>query len=227
MADANKRNSAAGKIATPRTGSAPPAPPMLDTLEALSKAVGARIKLTTTAPHSQMLEGSLYTACTITNLLAVNTRTSSGNAASQPGDYHIVPVSRIQSFQITSLAGDGAQSITTAQPAIVPVDTKRLQEREETRIRKLKEEDDNRGKGVSKEAQEIYDSLRRVNVPIRWHNAEMIVHEFVIITPPYRPEDCRSAKDKSAILTRVKQILEGERRKLKERESATAPRKGG
>jgi hypothetical protein len=65
------------------------------------------------------------------------------------------------------------------------------------------------------------------NIPIRWHNAEMIAHEAVIITSPYRPEDCKSSKEKVQVLNQVKKILEGERRKLKERESATAPRKGG
>jgi hypothetical protein len=65
------------------------------------------------------------------------------------------------------------------------------------------------------------------NIPIRWHNAEMIVHDAVIITPPYRPEDCKGSRDKQETLNRVKKVLEGERLKLKERESAGGPRKGG
>jgi protein LSM12 len=69
---------------------------------------------------------------------------------------------------------------------------------------------------------------------IRWHNQEMIVSDAVIITPPYRVEDCRGAKDKQEVVNRVKKVLEGERRKIKdkddrERKSATptGPRKGG
>lgn len=75
-------------------------------------------------------------------------------------------------------------------------------------------------------------------MPIRWHNQEMIVHEAVIIAPPYRVEDCKGAKEKQEVLNRVRKVLEGERKKLKEREErngrpAPAPtptgglRKGG
>ena len=60
----------------------------------------------------------------------------------------------------------------------------------------------------------------------------MIVHEAVIIAPPYRPEDCKGSKEKQQVLNQVKKVLEGERRKLKEREAKSAgngngPRKGG
>lgn len=63
----------------------------------------------------------------------------------------------------------------------------------------------------------------------------MIVHDAVIIGPPYRPEDCRGAKEKQQVINQVKVVLEGERRKLKERgelerKPATppaGPRKGG
>ena len=114
--------------------------------------VPSSIKLTTTAPQSQTYEGTLFTACPVLNLVAINTRPT---AASDSGDYHIIPVSRIQNFQITSLA--------TQQPsALPPVDTKRLKDRETARIAQLKDQAADRGKGVSKEAQAIYDALKRV-----------------------------------------------------------------
>jgi hypothetical protein len=94
----------------------------------------------------------LFTACPVLNLVAINTRPT---PASDSGDYHIIPVSRIQNFQITSLA--------TQQPsALPPVDTKRLKDRETARIAQLKDQAADRGKGVSKEAQAIYDALKRV-----------------------------------------------------------------
>ena len=71
-------------------------------------------------------------------------------------------------------------------------------------------------------------------MPVRWHEQAMIVHDAVIIPPPYRAEDCKCPKDKQEVLNRVKKVLEGERRKLKEKEerdrkAATpiGPRKGG
>ena len=42
----------------------------------------------------------------------------------------------------------------------------------------------------------------------------MIVHDAVIIAPPYRVEDCKGPKEKQEALNRVRKILEGERRKL-------------
>jgi hypothetical protein len=55
-------------------------------------------------------------------------------------------------------------------------------------------------------------------MPIRWHNQEMIVHEAVIIPPPYRVEDCRAGNDKQEVLIRVRKVLEGERKKLRDKE---------
>lgn len=180
MAD-TKRNSVAGKVATPKAGATPPTQPILDTMEALGKAIGGRhvagtshntatlangsnsIKITTAAPHSQTLEGSLFTACPILNVVAINTHIGA-SGSNQPGDFHIIPVSRIQSFQITSLAAEGDNSIASAQPAIAAVDTKRLKAREATRVAKLKEEKESRGHGVTKEGQAIFDALKRVYV---------------------------------------------------------------
>ena len=103
------------------------------------------------------------------NLVAINTRSSrteqSASTGAQPGDYHLIPISRIQSFQILSLAtsADGSESsFANALPPIGPVDTKRLQQREEKRVRELKEEQKNMGKGVTKEAQAIFDSFNRM-----------------------------------------------------------------
>lgn len=62
----------------------------------------------------------------------------------------------------------------------------------------------------------------------------MIVHEAVIVSPPYRPEDCKGSASKQQVLNQVKRVLEGERRKLREREerervgnAPAAVRKGG
>jgi hypothetical protein len=89
------------------------------------------IKLTTAAPHSQTYEGTLFTACPVLNLVAINIRPTQG---SDSGDYHIIPVSRIQNFQITAVASQQQPS------ALAPVDTKRLKEREAARIAQLKDQ---------------------------------------------------------------------------------------
>ena len=67
----------------------------------------------------------------------------------------------MQSFQVISTVGSEI-SFANAQPAIGPVEIKRLQQREEKRIRELKEDQKNMGKGVTKEAQAIFDSFNRM-----------------------------------------------------------------
>lgn len=69
---------------------------------------------------------------------------------------------------------------------------------------------------------------------VRWHNTEIVADEKVIICSPYRPEDCKGQANDPANITRIKRILEGERKKLKEKEdkdrkaaTPTGPRKGG
>jgi protein LSM12 len=219
-----------------------------------------RIKLTTTAPESKTYDGILYTADPITSLVVINVRASLANSssdgASQPGDYRIIPISRIQSFQIVSLASgnDVSESgIAAAKPNVTEVDVKRLERRVTDRVQALKEQEKSRGKGVTKEAQAIFDAFQRMcvrirlsivrvmltlnsysNMQIRWHNQEMIVSDVVIIPPPYRVENCRGAKDKQEVVNRVKKVLEGERRKLQDKENLerksatpTGSRKGG
>lgn len=55
-------------------------------------------------------------------------------------------------------------------------------------------------------------------MPVRWHSGSIIVHEAVIISPPFRVEDCRGPNEKREAVTQVKKALEGEKRKMRERE---------
>jgi len=55
-------------------------------------------------------------------------------------------------------------------------------------------------------------------MPIRWHNQEMIVDNVVIIAPPYRTDDCKAPATKQQALNHVRRVLDGERKKIKERE---------
>jgi hypothetical protein len=128
--------------------------------------ISSRIRVTTSLPNHSM-EGTLFAADPITNLIAVNTAApvSASSAISKPGNYHVIPVSQIQNFQIVSAAGDGEEERTNgfdaALPSISRLDLDALRAREEAAIRKMKEFDATRGKGVTKEAQEIFDWFAR------------------------------------------------------------------
>lgn len=116
-----------------------------------------------------MLEGTLFTTCNVTNAIAINTAPAPPNPSaplsSQPGDYHIIPFAHILSFE---LVGGGERlpesgpGFDGALPSISKVDLAAIRAREEQTIREMKKKDAQKGKGVSKEAQEIFDAVSRL-----------------------------------------------------------------
>ncbi|OAX76932.1 hypothetical protein ACJ72_08775 [Emergomyces africanus] len=229
MAAENKRQSTGGKGPAGAVASNIGPSGTVAMEMALCGAIGARIRVTTTSPTSTTHEGTLFTACPITNLIAINTSpspptpiSSSAPALSHPSDYHIIPVSRIHSFQLLSLPPHSASSSSSpaeqqnpsfanAYPSIYPLDIRALKNREAAAIAKLHEREQRRGKGVSKEAQDLFDAFSRT-MPARWDGTSIVVADTVIISKPYLVENCRSltADDggPSAALTRVRKVLD-------------------
>ena len=122
----------------------------------------------TCAPNNNVLEGTLFTACNITNAIAINTAPAPPNPSaplsSQPGDYHIIPFAHILSFEIIGpgeRASDAAGGFDGALPSIAKVDMAAIHAREEQTIREMKKKDAQKGKGVSREAQELFDAISR------------------------------------------------------------------
>lgn len=116
-----------------------------------------------------MLEGTLFTTCNVTNAIAINTAPAPPNPSaplsSQPGDYHIIPFAHILSFELIA-AGDrvpaAGPGFDGALPPIQKVDLAAIRAREEQTIREMKKKDAQKGKGVSKEAQDIFDAVSRL-----------------------------------------------------------------
>ncbi|KAF9888079.1 hypothetical protein FE257_009344 [Aspergillus nanangensis] len=191
MADSKRRSPetrAAGQDSTV-TGQGMAADMIVPLDVALSDSIGSRIRITT-APVSSTIEGTLFTADPITNLVAINT----ADAKQPHGDYHVVPVSRIQSFQLISLSpstkpADGP-SFSDAVPAVQALDLRALKTREADAIARLQEGEARRGKGVTREAQDIFDAISRT-MPVRWDGPNIVVADAVAISAPYRPDDCR------------------------------------
>lgn len=193
---------------------------------ALSGSIGARVRITTAQPTVTTIEGTLFTACPITNLIAINTATNppSDPKQSQSHDYHVVPVSRIQSFQLLALApsfhSPDGPSFTDAQPAIHALDIRALKAREANAIAKAHESEARRGKGVTREAQTLFDAFSRT-MPARWDKASIVVADAVTIAPPYHVDDCRPlVEGDTAALNRVRKVLEMERKKIELRNAS-------
>lgn len=255
MADtASKRNPATGKVATPKAASSAAATSansatssasqqsMQDTFDALTVAVGARIKVRTVQPDNKTHEGILFTVDPTFNLIAINCTPAppnpSASLAAQPGDYHIIPIRHIQSFDILSLstgknAADLDAIFTTGNesaPSINKVDVRRLKEREDKAVQKKKDEQKKKGKGVSSEAQELFNVLDRI-YPTRWAGESIIIMDSVRIDPPYGADHVKAPKDKASMLPHLKRVVDGERKKILSRQGAgtppVGPRKGG
>ncbi|KAI9824875.1 MAG: hypothetical protein M1832_001480 [Thelocarpon impressellum] len=237
MADGKRAAGGGPKIAvaTPNIGGGSTAGATVSLEAALVGCVGARIRVTTTL--SQTLEGTLFTADPLTNLIAINTAPPPPTPATattplQPGDYHIIPIAALQSFQLLSLAPDAASaSFESAVPALKPIDMKAARARERAAVEKELRKERARGRGVGREAQEIYDALSRT-LPVRWHEQSIIVLDVVMIAPPYTVETCQAAAKDAHPLQRVRKVLEMEKKKLADRSrpaggGGVAGRKGG
>ena len=88
----------------------------------------------------------------------------------------------------------GDTSFTSAAPPISPLSLPSLRAREEAAVRRLKEQELKRGKGVTQEAQEIFNALTRT-MPGRWEGQDMVISDNVLISKPYKSDDCKPIDD--------------------------------
>ncbi|KAJ5495832.1 hypothetical protein N7539_000948 [Penicillium diatomitis] len=192
---------------------------------ALSGAIGARVRLTTSATPASTFEGVLFTACPITNLVAINTSPAASTADAKlasSGDYHVIPVSRIQNFQLLAAPSNSSDgpSFADAIPSIQALDLRSLRTREAKAVGEAMDREARRGKGVTREAQDIFDAFSRT-MPAHWNGPNIVVADSVSIAPPYRVEDCRPlVAGNDAALMRVQKVLEMERKKIEFRNAS-------
>ncbi|KAL8695070.1 MAG: hypothetical protein Q9224_003453 [Gallowayella concinna] len=205
---------------------------------ALVGVIGARIRLQTVLTSQPTMEGTLFTACPLTNLVAIAVPTSPAN----PPTHHILPISSIQNFTLISAPpGPGSfASPPNTTPALSSVPIAALRARADAAVARLKEAASRKNKTVGKEAQDLFDGLCRT-LPTRWDGNNIVVNENVIISPPYRGEDCKAGNGVPAqALNRVRKVVDNERKRFADRERKVVvpaipaipavhngPRKGG
>lgn len=231
MAD-GKRLSSAGKVATPKLGDQ-----SLLNDSHLFKAIGKRVKITTTLAN-HVLEGTIFAADPVLNAIAINTTPAPPNPstslASQPGNFHVVSIPNIQEFKILPGEDGSPDGFESAMPTIAALDLNALKAREESAVRKLLEKEATRGRGVPKEAQEIFDAINRT-LPTRWHDQTIIVNDAVMLGPPYTVNDLKAAEGKERNVEQIRKIMEGHAARKRNVQGANKPgvatpippRKGG
>lgn len=71
----------------------------------------------------------------------------------------------------------------------------------------MKEIASKKNKAVGKEAQDLFDGLSRT-LPTRWDGNNIVVMDSVVVTAPYRGEDCRAGSGVPVqTLNRVRKVV--------------------
>ncbi|KAL8645246.1 MAG: hypothetical protein Q9210_006816 [Variospora velana] len=163
------------------------------------------IRLHTTLPSQPTIEGTLFTACPITNLVAIATTTSPNT----PPTHHILPISSIQTFTLFSApsSSNDFSSPPNTTPPLSNVPTAALLARADAAVARLKEAASRKNKNVGKEAQDLFDGISRT-LPTRWDGNNIVVMDSVVISSPYRSEDCKAGSGVAPnTLSRVRKVV--------------------
>ena len=130
--------------------------------------------------------------------------------APSPPTHRILPISSIQSFTIISAptAANGFASPPATTPALATIPTAAFLARADAAVARLKEAANRKNKAVGKEAQDLFDGLSRL-FPVQWDGNNMVVMDSVVISAPYRAEDCQAgnAPQSQQILLRVRKVV--------------------
>lgn len=111
-----------------------------------------RVRISTTV-QSHTIEGTLFAVDPSLDLVAIR-------ESQLTSSFHITPISQISSFKVVS-PGAGGES---EQQQTGKVDIEALKAREAKAITEAKRAEAKLGKGVSAEAQELFDHLSRLYV---------------------------------------------------------------
>lgn len=163
------------------------------------------IRLQTTLPSQPTIEGTLFTACPITNLVAVATTTSPNT----PPTHHILPITSIHNFTLLSVPppSNDFSSPPNTTPPLSSVPTAALLARADAAVARLKEAASRKNKNVGKEAQDLFDGISRT-LPTRWDGNNIVVMDSVVISSPYRGEDCKAGNGvPPTTLSRVRKVV--------------------
>lgn len=161
--------------------------------------------------------GTLWTYDPTTSLVVLSTASSTApsnpttaqNPPSQKRSYHLVKTNQIKSVVVLS---------TTPSPdsvSLPPLDQLRatppaeLKARLDKAVRADMAERARVGKGVSEEAQALFDALGRT-LPVRWHNTSMVVMDEVIISAPYGVKNVQGGKGAGERIERVRKVVSPE-----------------
>lgn len=175
------------------------------------------VRVSTGPPNQTTVEGTIYVADPITNMLVLNVSPAQSNTISASslhapnGSYRFIPISQISVFQLQSLPQTAAPEPT---PSSNTLDTNALQNRLNKTIAQLQTAQSRQGpKGTTAQDQGLFDSLSRT-MPMRWQGTSMVISDTYIIDKPYLPNSVRLIEGSKGDLDRMRRVLDMEKNKL-------------
>lgn len=177
-----------------------------------------RVRITTAAPNQNTIEGTVYTADPLTNLLVLNTSPTSATSITSsslvapPGSYRIIPIAQISSYQLLSLPQTSSDSAPS--PVSNLIDTNAVQARLARNMATQQAAQARVGpKGTSPVDQALFDSLSRTH-PARWSGNIMVISDTFLIEKPYGAVNVKHIEGQSGDLDRMKKVVDMERQKI-------------
>lgn len=165
-----------------------------------------------------MVEGIVYTADPVTNLLVLNTSATSSTSitssslAAPPGTYRIIPIASITSFQLLSLPPQTSE--VASNPALNTVDINAVQARLHKNIAAQQAAQARIGpKGTTPTDQALFEALSRT-LTAAWSGNGMLISDTYLIEKPYGPVNVRIVDGRHGDLERMKKVVEMERQKV-------------
>ncbi|GAA6058587.1 hypothetical protein JCM10212_007026 [Sporobolomyces blumeae] len=178
---------------------------------------------------SRTVTGSLYTYDPSTSFAVLSTpsapssssldsasSSASSSSSSTPfttrRNYHLIKTSQISHVVVLAPSPDPSLPPASARLPAGPASTPAaVAHRVANAVSTLEREDARVGKGVSREAQDVFDLLSRT-LPVRWSGAEIVVlDEVVVDTDAWT---VKGAKGSGERIERVGKVLEGIRARL-------------
>ncbi|EXJ89179.1 hypothetical protein A1O3_02243 [Capronia epimyces CBS 606.96] len=176
------------------------------------------VRVTTVGPNQTTVEGTVYTADPLSNLVVLNlsatapTTINSTSLVAPAGAYRIIPISQISSFQLLSIPQQPSEYPTN--PALNLIDIHAVQSRLARNLSAQQAAQARIGpKGTTPTDQALFEALSRTH-PARWTGNMMLISDTYLIEKPYGAVNVKFVEGRRGDLERMKKVVDMERQKI-------------
>ncbi|KAJ3226491.1 protein with role in RNA processing [Clydaea vesicula] len=174
-----------------------------------SPIIGLKVKLITTSDI--VYEGLVYAYEPTINLLVLQEIKLTSTSKKKQHNFHLLKLSFIKEILKSTSNNSENSNMKHELIPVTKVNEHIITKREHDALNKI-------GLNVSDQAQLIFDALSKT-LPVKWKDDSILVLDEVLITDPYKVENCKvlikkNNANNSQAFARVCKVLEGERKRL-------------